>query len=115
MGNKNTVKPKTFITAGDMGANYASDSFDISEMDNLAIQLTWTGTPTGTIQVQGTIKDSPGTDDWVDVLTTGVSTAGAAGTALINLSNVAWTDVRVYYTRSSGSGALSGLYFAKAV
>jgi hypothetical protein len=115
-GRKNTLKPRQFITAGSMGADYVSEAFDISEFDNICIQLIWTGTsPVGDFQVQGTMIDSPATDDWVDLLDTAVAAGGAAGTALINLSDLALTDMRVTYTYSSGTGTLTGWHFAKSL
>lgn len=113
---KNSMKTNQFITNASMTGSVTSDSFDVSLYDNICIELEWTSAtaPVGNFQVQGTIVDPATASQWVDILDSAVAAGGAAGTALINVSSAAFTDMRVTYTVASGTATLNGWWFAKA-
>lgn len=71
-----------------------------------------TATAAGVLYVQGSNENNPtdlaaGSNEWetLDVAFNRAVTAGA-GMASINLSNVGWRWLRVFYDRTSGSGPL---------
>lgn len=74
-------------------------------MDNIGLEVTWTGTPTGTIQV---MVSNSGINFYAltfnPVLT---QPAGSAGGYFIDLTQLASKYVMVQYTNSSGSGTLT--------
>lgn len=78
---------------------------DISYEDNQGLEITWTGTPTGTIEVlcsESGITFYPLTFN--PVLT---QPTGAAGGYLVNLTQVPWRYIMIRYTNASGSGTIS--------
>lgn len=79
----------------------ASDSVNISDASGYAVQMIWTGTPTGTL----TIKGSNDNSTFGTVAT--VATGGASGNSLTNIEKAHYAFVRVEYTHTSGAGTLT--------
>lgn len=103
--------PTTASTA--MTASLVSQVFSINNSNSFAMQFIWTGTPTGTLTVLGSID---GVTYNVSLGTHSIS--GAAGTYTLDLSataglttNVGW--VQGTYTFSSGTGTLTHVTAAK--
>ena len=112
MARKNIVKPYQVVTSGDMSSDVTSDATNIQFLDAVAYQLIWTGTPTGSFSVQGTVDGT----NWDDLtLSTNISAAGSGDTALVSLSDLPFKQIRVKYTASSGSGTLDVHVMAKQV
>ncbi len=119
----NLLIPFKFISAASMGANITSAIVEISQQDNVGIQLNWTGTPVGTFDVQISIdheQDMNGNvtvaGNWVSLpLSPAIAAAGSADSAYIDLNQQSASYVRVVYTRTSGSGTLNGFATAKGV
>lgn len=102
--------PLTFAAAvsGSLGADLVSDSIDIGDAQvvTTAIQLAWTGTPTGTAYVEESVDGV----NWSQLAT--VALAGSASSAILDVASVA-ISLRVRYSRASSTGALTGVYFAR--
>lgn len=91
-----------------------STVLDIRTLRACAFQATWTGTPTGTIAIQGSIDYSQGltsvisSGTWVDM---GISVsnppAGSVGSVLIDVGMTGVPFIRLVYTNASGTGTLS--------
>ena len=78
---------------------------DVTIKDNLGLELTWTGTPTGTIQIYASAS---GINFYPLTFTPVLSQpAGSAGGYLIDLNQFPWKYIYVKYTNASGSGALT--------
>jgi uncharacterized membrane protein len=78
---------------------------DVSKMDNLGLEVTWTGTPTGTFTVNGSnsgINFYPLT--FSPVLT---QPAGGAGGYLIDLTQYPFKYILLEYVNSSGTGTIT--------
>lgn len=102
---------------------------NISYKDSYAIELVWTGTPTGIFAVQGSVDYNPGlpqsagtanAGNWVNIPVVDVNNAtptaaGAAGVSLINMNQLAFPWIRVKYTNSAGSGSLTATIFGKSL
>lgn len=123
-GRKNQLPSYQSITDGDMSGNLTSDVTDIRYMDNISIQLVFTGTPTGAFSVEGSLDynrpdpttgvTNPGT--WTAMsFTTPPVASGAAGTILLDLNQLSFPFIRVTYTAGSGSGTLQCWVSGKAV
>jgi hypothetical protein len=100
-----------------------SPNINIKFLDNEGVQLHFTGTPTGTFQVQVS-NDHDESDagnviavgNWVSVvLNPAPVAAGALGDIYIDLNQLSAMWIRVVYTNSSGVGVLTGFIAAKAV
>lgn len=102
--------PLTFAAAvsGSLGADLVSDSIDIGDAQvvTTAIQLAWTGTPTGTAYVEESVDGV----NWSQLAT--VALAGSASSAILDVTSVA-ISLRVRYSRASSTGALTGMYYAR--
>lgn len=125
-GRKNVLTPHRFITDGVMTgvAAITSEVIVISFMDNVGIQLIWTGTAVGTFAVQVSNnyhKTEPGgavsnSGTWTTIpLDPAIAAAGSADNAFIDLNQMGACAVRVVYTNSSGTGVLNGYVSAKAL
>lgn len=126
MSRKITLSPKHFVVAGDMSASITSTPLIIQQEDSVAIQLNFTGTPTGTFQVQGSLDyvppqpnfaDQPtATGNWVNLTLSPVPiAAGAPDNILIDLYALSFPYIRLVYTRTSGSGTLEAYVSCKAL
>jgi hypothetical protein len=78
---------------------------DISRMDNMGLEVTWTGTPTGTFQV---MVSNSGINFYAltfsPVLT---QPAGTSGGYAVDLNQLPFKYLMLQYTNSSGSGTLT--------
>jgi hypothetical protein len=124
-GRKNTLPVFHLIQAESMGADITSQVVDIRYMDNVALQLVWTGDAVGPFEVQGSLDFVPppqpgGTPvnagTWVDLtLSPAPAAAGSADSALIDLNQLSFPFVRVFFDRTSGTGTLNGYVSGKQV
>lgn len=121
------------ITAGDMStASITSAVTSIQYMDDVGLQLNWSGAPVGTFQVQVSMDysqdlSSPANvtnaGNWVPLtltywdgaaFVTGVDIPTSVGSPIyIDLALLSAPWMRAVYTRVSGSGTLSGYVAAK--
>ncbi len=113
---KNILPPASIVTAGDMSqASLTSLVTNIQYLDNICVELVFTGTPTGTFEIQGSLdyqRDLNGNvtnaGHWVPItLPTPPIASGAAGDILIDMNQLSFPYIRVVYTRTSGSGSLN--------
>lgn len=107
--------PGTAINGTSMGATITSDPVPMSFEDNVAIQVKWTGTPTGTFDVQ--VSLDPTNLGWQSLTFSPSPTApaGAAGTNWFDINQTGAAFVRLVYTRTSSTGALFAKISAKDV
>ncbi len=82
-----------------------SQIIDISRMDNEGLEVTWTGTPTGTFEV---MVSNSGINFYAltfdPVLT---QPAGSAGGYAVDLNQVPFKYIMLRYTNASGTGSLT--------
>lgn len=124
MAQKGMLQPYQSITDGDMSGNLTSNVTDIRFMDNISVQLIFTGTPTGTFEVEGSLDynrpdpttgvTNPGT--WTPItFSTPPVASGAAGDILLDMNQLSFPFIRVVYISTSGSGTLQCWISGKAV
>lgn len=112
------------INAGDLASDVTSEAVTLESMFGYAIQCVLTGAPVGALKLQascdiGTNAASAsaagtGITNWNDL--TGTTTAiSAAGTFLFNQDAQYYKWVRVVYTATSGTGAISARINSKGV
>lgn len=120
---KNSILKFQNIVSGDMSqATITSSISNIQFLDDIGIQLVWTGTsPVGTAAVEISIDHAQ--DSLGNVTVAGTWTALSAGTAVSGNSGNIFFDVygisapwiRVKYTKTSGIGTLNSYLCAKAI
>lgn len=112
------------IVSGDMSlATITSSVTSIKRLDNIGIQLNWTGTPTGTFQVQISAdyaQDNQGkitnVGNWIPlVLSPAPAASGSAGNAYVDINQISAPWIRVVYTKTSGVGTLNGYLNGKTI
>lgn len=114
----------TGVLSGDMSvASITSQPINLKHEKDCGVQLVWTGTPTGTFTFEvnmqfnqrGTdpfaIENEQGTWTQLTMATAPTSPSGTASDTFVDLSELPAEWVRVKYTRTSGTGTLTG--FAK--
>jgi hypothetical protein len=78
---------------------------DITNTDNQGLEITWTGTPTGTITI---LCSASGVNFYpLTFSPTLTQPAGSAGGYLVNLNQIPWRYVMIQYTNSTGTGSLT--------
>ena len=78
---------------------------DISRIDNMGLEITWTGTPTGTLSV---MVSNSGINFYALTFNPALTQpAGSAGGYAIDLNQLPFKYVMLQYTNSSGSGTIS--------
>lgn len=113
---KNILKPFQIITNGDMStASITSRVTSIQYLDNICIELFWTGSPVGTFAVQGSLdyaQDEFGnvtnTGHWVPMALNPSPSTAAGSPILIDMNQLSFPYIRVIYTKTSGTGTLQG-------
>lgn len=92
------------ITAGDMSGDVTSSTVDLTGYNAAKIELVFTGAPVGTFAVQERLSESAA---WatLDFAAT-ISASGAPDTHILNLNFICTYQIRVVYTRTSGTGSL---------
>jgi hypothetical protein len=110
---KNIVKAFKILDGGDMSGNLVSSSIPCERLDNIAIQLQWTGTPVGDFFVDARIdEDAP----WTELdLDPAVVASGAASDWIMSFGQTPYSELRLRYQSSSGSGALTAWARAKQI
>jgi hypothetical protein len=121
-GVKSYLRSARIISDGAMTSTnvLTSTEIDISAAECAAIELVWTGTPTGTFAVQACVNvaqagAAPGAGVTFQTIVVPAAAAGAAGNHLINLSDMGFSKLRVTYTNSSGTGVLNAYITVKGV
>jgi len=91
------------LTAGDMSqATLTSTVVPLSECTYCSFQYVYTGSPVGTIQVQASNDNVNFTN--IDRSLINIT---AAGSSVVNLSEIGYIYARVLYTKTSGTGSLT--------
>jgi len=133
MSRKNNLSKFQSITAGDMSLSSVTSAVtDIQFLDNVGIQLNWTGSPVGDFAIQVSADYSQGlngnvqsTGNWVPltltyftggVFVTGTSIPTSVGSPIyLDLNQLSAPYIRVVYTKGSGTGSLDCFLTSKMV
>lgn len=111
--NKGVLAPYHAIVDGDMSADITQTTYtNIQYLDNIGIQLNFTGTPTGTFEVQVSADKV----NWVSLTLDPIPVAaGAADNIYIDITQNSAPYIRVHYTFTSGVGVLNAYITAKSI
>ena len=122
-GRKNNLLQFHTIIDGDMSLSSLTSSVtNIQFLDNLAIQLNFSGSPVGTFEVQVSIdyaQDNNGnvtnSGNWVPVTLNPSPDTSQGSPIFINMQQLAAPWIRVVYTKTSGSGTLNAYISGKMI
>ena len=109
MSSKRVIDSANFVSGESAGADFTSVPVNILHVDRVALELVWTGTPTGIVEVQ---VSNTGTN-WTAVDST-ITPAGSADFGFVEIETSA-KFVRVFFDYTSGSGTLSAHLTAKSI
>lgn len=112
---KNQIKSYTLLDAVSLSSSIASAAEDVQFLDNIGLNIDWTGNPTGTITIEGSNSTTASTFKSLTFDPVLTQPAGTSGGYLVNLNQFPWSYVRVAYARSSGTGTLTVTLAAKSV
>jgi hypothetical protein len=105
--------PTPIVTAGSMAAaSITSDWIPITGIDNINVQCAWTGTPTGTFDVQVSLDASTPTSL---VINPALTAAGSASNFDLDLNQQGAAYFRVIYTRTGSTGTLNCTAYGKKI
>jgi hypothetical protein len=107
MGYKNVVSNYAMFGASGADMSVASTTSNITtvtNLDNLGLVCSWSGTsPVGAIAIQASNDSST----WVALdFGSTIAISGNTGSHLINIKNIPYCYVRAVYTKTSGIGTL---------
>ena len=127
MAVKNVNLPYQIMSSATMVAQntLTSSASNIMYHDSVAVSFAWSGNPTGTFQIQGSLDYNPGTPQsggqansgtWNNLTLSPQPTAGSgSATYLVNMNQLAFPWLRIQYTNSTGSGVLSACICSKSL
>ncbi len=87
---------------------YHSETFNMSNLDDVGLQIQFTGTPTGTLTIEVSINNS--TWDTIPTADINPSVVSPSGSAIDNVYSIKLSPfpyLRVSYTNASSTGTLS--------
>jgi len=102
------IGPYKLLDATSLGATVSSTAIDVTRLIYASLAVEWSGTPTGSLVVEVQNGDSP----WIATTFT-QALSGAAGTKMFEFTLMPWENMRLTYTRTSGTGTLSAHFIAK--
>ena len=119
----NYLLPYNIITNGDMSQpSLTSTIIDTRGLHALALQFVFTGTPTGTFTVQGSLDycmdnvHTPNAGTWTALnIDPAPVASGASGNILIDLVAFGAPYIQVIYTSSGGAGTLNVMASGKVI
>lgn len=103
------ISSDLILDAADMSADVTSEVVSIEHLPIVGVWLAWSGTPTGSLKVQGAPR---ATGPWLDV-TSAIALAGSAGSQLVKLPDEPSHFMRIFYDATSGAGNLTAHVAAK--
>lgn len=113
---KSILKPYKTITAGDMSGNVTGLTTNVEGLDNLLIELEWSGTGCNgsfDVEVRSQLRDNTYTSWKALSFGAPVLVASNSGNHILNLSSVPFTEIRVVYNFSAGVGSCDAVISGK--
>jgi hypothetical protein len=113
MSRKNVLVPYRLIAAGNMAGDITSGVTDVQYLDNIGLQLIFTGTPTGDFFVDVSLD---GGTTWTPLsLSPAPQATGGPGSLYVDINQISAPKIRVRYDFSAGTGVLNAYLCGKAV
>ena len=104
MGRKNVLKSFKLFDQEDISVSATSAETSVINLDKASIAVAWTGTsPVGEITVEARNGEK---DAWVQLDIATMAISGNSGNHRILFLELPFTDIRMQYTSTSGTGNL---------
>lgn len=102
------------IDSQSMGADVTSSVVNVQNLDQGSIIVEWSGTsPVGEITVEARNGEQ---SNWYELdFNSTISISGNTGTHQVVFNSMPFTDIRLQYNRTSGTGTLDAVITAKSV
>lgn len=106
MGRKSTVESFNMFKDADISTNATSEVVNTLRQDKASIHISWSGsTAVGTITVEARNGEN---DSWYEINMGGtISVSGVSGDHQLLFNELPFTDVRLQYTSTSGTGNIN--------
>jgi hypothetical protein len=101
MSRKLTIQPQKIIDAGDASGTLTSYELDVLHLDDVGIQVKWTGVVDGTLSVQVSISGT----DWSELDNQTLSSS--TNPYVASYAVQPFSKFRVVFTNTSGTGTLT--------
>jgi hypothetical protein len=112
MGRKSVVKSYNLIDSGDLSTTFTSNVTNTLNLDKASIHISWTGTsPVGVITVE--VRNGENDSYYELQFATTIDITGDSGEHQIILNEMPFTDLRLQYVATSGTGTIDAVYTAK--
>lgn len=119
MSRKNVQESYKMLSAASLATNQTSSAYNVKNQDKAFVVVKWSGTsPVGTLTVQARDrKETIGPDsDWVTLdFGSAISISGASGNHQLVFNELPFTDIRLVYTATSGTGTLDAWISSKVI
>ena len=115
MGRKNVLKSFKMYDAADISGDVTSATTNVENLDQGSIAITWTGTsPEGvlTVEAKNGAKDAAFKE--IDMGGT-ITITGNTGDHRLLFNQLPFTNIRLVFTSSSGTGTMEAVITAKQV
>lgn len=114
MARKNIVASYAMIDAGNLSGNITSEVVNVQNMDKGSVHVSWTGSsPVGTITVQAR---NGANDAWFNLnMGSAITISGASGDHQLIFNEMPFTDIRLQYVSTSGTGSIDAIITLKQV
>lgn len=117
MSRKSVVAGFPMIQSGDLSANITSEIVSVKNLDNASIIVTWTGaTPIGvlTVEARNNGKGGATPEPWYTLdMGAAITISGNSGNHQLIFNLLPFTDLRLIYTATSGTGTLDAVITSK--
>ena len=113
MGRKSVVKSFKMFQDQDISTNVSSEETSIINLDKASIRISWTGTPVGEVQVMVRNGEK---EPWYELsMGAVVPIDGSESDHVLVFNELPFTDIRLDYVSTSGSGTMDATISAKVV
>lgn len=106
------------FNAQSLASSATSAATNTEQLDKASIVVEWTGTaPVGVLTVEGrsfqNSTNGPIASSWVTLDFDTIDITGASGSHQLLFNELPFSEIRLVYTRTSGTGSLTAILTAK--
>lgn len=118
MARKNIVEGYPIINGTSLATSFTSSTSSVKNLDYASIHIEWSGTaPVGVITVEARNGDERNNDavaDWYLIdMGSVITISGASGDHQLFFDKLPFTDLRLQYTATSGTGTMTAFITSK--
>lgn len=118
MARKHVTKPIAVFNDTDISINQTSTTVNVENLDKGSVLMEWTGTaPVGVVTVEARNRRDDETQSEWETLNFGsnIDITGNSGSHQIIFNELPFTEIRLQYTSTSGTGTMNAVTLFKTV